>query len=181
MLKKMRINYYCWALIILFISVSIAMQVPGGAYSMEGIYITAPLIAAYIFWSYRVFNRDDRTQATIFCDNFFKISVSFLLGILLSLIFQSNNVDVRGWWPLIIGLVCLTGLLFALLFSSALVLVSHNNHYTTGFSFVIILMISLVYFLQRIESIDLFYPLLGLLLLFHFLIVFIRYLLEYKK
>lgn len=139
-----RFNIYSWVIFIIYLTVVTTMEYFSYKFSLESIYLSLPLIIAFIFWSERtelVISKHDSsiTKTDGFNRDFFLISFSFISGHLLSLLFQYNNSDAIGWWPLAIYFISAFGILFAFIFSLIALMLNNHKKYTLIYSLVIIL------------------------------------------
>lgn len=132
------LNKYSNTLIIAYIAAFVAMQIGAHSSIIEGL-TSLPIIIFVVVWSESFFDSVKKGQLllekTSFRRDMFLISYSFLLAFITALIFQVNNVDAKGWWPLIIILsgvyAIIGGLLFSLL---ALLLDKNHSLYTNIFA-----------------------------------------------
>jgi hypothetical protein len=171
-------NKYSWILLAIYTSVVFIMNYHTYTVSLEGVYLTLPLIIAMIIWSEKTASLINKTTQAMtkeesFQQDLFLISFSFILGILLSFIFNFKNSDVRGWWPLALYIITAFGIFFAFIFSLSGQMLSNHKKYTFVFFYLIILLISLLSFLPYIWPFsifgkkDFFYEYMGLLLAIH--------------
>ncbi|KTD15497.1 hypothetical protein Lgra_0163 [Legionella gratiana] len=132
------LNKYSNTLIITYIAAFVVMQIGSQSSIIEGL-VSLPIILFVVFWSERITDalKDSRLllEQTSFKRDMFLISYSCLIAFITALIFQVNNVDAKGWWPLIIILsgvyAIIGGLLFSLL---ALLLDKNHSFYTSIFA-----------------------------------------------
>jgi hypothetical protein len=150
-----RLNRYSWLLIIVFIGVIFSMEYPFFDHHnpFEGL-ISAPVIIVALYWSQKAgyLSQCDEGRTTknkAFFRDVYVISYSFVLGILLSLLFEHNNADARGWWPFIVGWLTIYGFLFASLFSCIAMLLNKHKNYTGIFAVGIVLSCSFMNFFPR--------------------------------
>jgi hypothetical protein len=174
------INKYSWFLLAIYTSVIFIMNYHTYIVSLEGFYLTIPLIIGVIIWSEKtssIINKATRTKSIeeIFQQDLFLISYSFILGSLLSFIFNFNNSDVRGWWPMALYIITYFGVLFAFIFSLSGKILNNHKKYTFAFFYLIIVLIPLLSFLPYIWPFsiygkrDFFYEAMSLLLGIHLL------------
>jgi hypothetical protein len=185
-----KLSKHSWLLIIAFICASMAMQYDTGHITFEGFYLSLPIVFFMVYWTeqtvFLVRMKDCQlTKQDSFKRDLFIISYSFLLAGLLSLLFQFNNADVRGWWPIFLYFNCLVGFIFAFVYSLiALLLLSHKN-YLVFFSSLIIFLITLIKFWPHtinflfIEKMECYYAIIISLLIIHITSVFVY--ISYKK
>jgi len=88
----------------------------------EGFYLSSPIIIIVIIWaemttSLHNSNNGAITKIEAFNQDLFLLTFSLISGELLSFLFQFNNVDLLGWWPVVINFVAIYGFLFAFAFS----------------------------------------------------------------
>lgn len=178
------LNSYSWSMIIAFIGAVIAMQYHT-VRSLEGFFLTLPLVITAIVWSELrapLLKADDSalTKKTTFYRDLFLITFSFLLSGFLSLWFEYNNSDVRGWWPLIVYFNGSYGILFAFIFSKiARFLPKNHKIYTFVFSFAIVVYVSFASFfpynlsILSLGRINTFFLVLCLLIALHLLFALI--------
>ncbi|ERH41135.1 hypothetical protein N750_17325 [Legionella pneumophila str. Leg01/53] len=74
---------------------------------LEGIFMTLPLVLAFVYWSQRnnkllLLNGSEITKKEGFKIDLFLITSSFLLAGFVSLMMDSNNSDLRDFWPFLI-------------------------------------------------------------------------------
>ena len=178
-------NKYSWILFLTYISVIFTMQYQATSGSWESIYMTSPLIVSFIFWSEKINFLIQKSSITLeksdsFRVDFFLISFSFLLGELLSFLFQFNNTDLRGWWGLALSFVTAYGILFSLIYSLFARLIDNHRKYTYIFSLMLIFWIlvdSLLTYGMPLSFFALdeaFYGFTGVLIIIHILICFIH-------
>lgn len=136
------LNGFSLFIIIAYLSASCVMEYCSPHILWEGIYISLPLICIFIYWSGTInhlITRTDSqlTQGDVFRRDFFLITYSFLLATIFSLLFQYDNSDVKGWWPFIMYLFTLYGLVFATLFSLIALMITNHKVYSVIFSLLI--------------------------------------------
>ena len=192
-----KLNRYSWLIIIFYLSGTLTMEslTYNSSVHFEGIYITLPIVLAFIYWSQKTSNilfmsgsktkKSDRFKIDLFL-----ITTSFLLAGLLSLIMDLNNIDLRGFWPFLIILISVYGFFFSAIYSIS-GLISNKNHknYTLIFASSIILIFSLLRFFPKnirfsnLIEIESFYALSIILLLINLVLMFVFYLKErmYKR
>ena len=174
------LNKYTWFLLTIYTSVIFIMNYHRSIVSLEGFYLTIPLIIGVIIWSEKtssIINKATQTKSKeeIFQQDLFLISYSFILGILLSFIFNFNNSDVRGWWPMALYFITFFGVLFAFIFSLSGKILNNHKKYTLAFFYLIIALIPLLSILPYIWPFsiygkrDFFYECMSLLLGIHLL------------
>ncbi|CDZ76135.1 hypothetical protein BN59_00401 [Legionella massiliensis] len=172
------LNRYSWSILIAFICANFSMQYHAPYVSFEGFLQTFPLIVLVVFRCERLAPLISQPEyhlnkQELFLRDSFILSFSFLLACLISLLFQYDNSDVRGWWSFIIYLFALYGLFFSLTFSIMALLIKNHKRYTLIFSFLIIFFISLGKFFPHyisiplIGEVDSFFAFAGSLLIFH--------------
>jgi hypothetical protein len=137
-----RFNIYSWAIFIIYVALVFFMETFSPRISLESIYLTVPLIGGLIFWSERLtplIRKPDSsiTKEEAFSRDFFLITFGILSGYMLYLVFQYNNSDARGWWPLVIYFIAARGVVFALLFSLFAMILNGHKKYTLIFTFVL--------------------------------------------
>ncbi|MEI6096163.1 MAG: hypothetical protein WCR08_12020 [Gammaproteobacteria bacterium] len=152
---------FSWAIISVFICSSFAMQYHTNDNYYEFFNIL-PLILAAVYWcekSAHLINSPEYKlkKESLFNRDLLILSVSFLLGCLISLCLAYNNSDAKGWWFFIIYFMTLYGLIFSFLFSIVALLIKNHKIYTFIFSFIILGVISLGNFLPH----DITLPLIG--------------------
>ncbi|QBS13491.1 hypothetical protein [Legionella geestiana] len=133
-----RLNYYSIALIGVYILAFIIMQYGGGNNWTEGLF-SLPVIAFIVFWSEKMTghlkHQKNRQSLMAFGRDVFIINYSVVFSFVASLIFQRNNVDARGWWPVLIIMSEFYAILFGLVFAVlALLLKTQHDKYTERFA-----------------------------------------------
>ncbi|MBY0544729.1 MAG: hypothetical protein K2Q14_04185 [Gammaproteobacteria bacterium] len=156
-----RFNIYSWVLFIIYLTVVTTMEYFSYKFSLESIYFSLPLMAAFIFWSERtilVIQKPDGsiTKTERFKRDLFLISFSFISGHLLSLLFQYNNSDALGWWPLAIYFISAFGILFAIIFSLIAMMLNNHKKYTLIYSITIILTLIFISLMMHLDSFSFF-------------------------
>lgn len=136
------INGLTWLMVIAFVSVIFTMEYFSPSILWEGILISSPLIIAAIMWSKKTsklmrIENDQPIKEGRFVQDLFLITYSFFLAVLFSLLFQYDNSDVKGWWPLIIYIMGFYGFVFALTFSLIALILDNHRTYSVVFSFII--------------------------------------------
>lgn len=136
------LNGLTWLIIVAFIAAIFTMVYFSPSILWEGIVISIPLIVIALFWSektgYLIKKEDDQlTKKEMFLQDLFLITYSFFLAVLFSLLFQYNNSDVKGWWPLIIYIMSFYGFVFALTFSLIALILNSHKIYSIIFSLII--------------------------------------------
>ena len=175
-----RLNGYSWSVIVAFIFASIAMEYNTYHLSLESTYLSLPLIFIAVYWCEHaaclVRSPDYKlTKIESFNRDLFAISFSFFLACLLSLLFQYNNSDAKGWWGLYIYYIGLYGLVFSFLFSLIALIIPSHKTYTLVFSFIIVSFLSVTKFYPSyvtvvfIGEIDSYFVITCSLLFGHFL------------
>jgi len=154
------------------------MQYHTANISLEGFFETLPLIVITIICCQKyvpLINQLDKNlnNSNTFRRDVFLLSYSFLLACLFSLILAYDNSDVRAWWPLIICMITLYGLLFSLIFSALALFIPAHKKYTIFVSFLIIILLSSGQFLPQyiplplLGNVETFFAITGLLIIFH--------------
>lgn len=110
---------------------------------LEGFYITLPLVLITLFLSQITCCSKNVSKkinwAIVLNKNIFFITYCFLIGGLISVIFNFNNIDLLGWWPLFLYLLYFSGLVFSLAFSIISWTIKYHNHiYNSVFYMVIV-------------------------------------------
>lgn len=140
------LNAFSWLIILTFFVASFLMEYFSNSRSLEGFIITLPLIIATVYWSensaYLLKKTDFQlTRGEVFRRDLFLIFFSFIASGLLSLLFQYNNSDMRGWWPLFMYTTSVYGLIFTVIFSYSALIVNNHKMYLIIFSFIISIII----------------------------------------
>ncbi|WP_174714453.1 hypothetical protein [Legionella sainthelensi] len=149
------LNKYSNALIITYIVAFVAMQIGTQSSIFDGL-TSLPIIILVVFWSESLSASDKKRNVHLekisFKRDLFIISYSCLISFITALIFQVNNVDAKGWWPLIIILSGVYAIIGGLLFS-LLALLLDKNHWlytnifaTTFFLGYVVLSLLPIYF-----------------------------------
>lgn len=139
-----RLNLCSWVLLVIYLIVLITMEYFSPRFSFESIYYSVPLITAWILWSEKttlIIKKSD-SQSTIreqFSRDLFLISFSIISGYLVSLLLQYDNSDLLAWWPIVIYLISIFGLIYAFLFSLIATLLNHHKKYIYVCCFVVLL------------------------------------------
>ncbi|MBA2651646.1 MAG: hypothetical protein H0U73_05195 [Tatlockia sp.] len=185
------LNRYSIALIGVYLAAVLIMEY-GSPFSnwKEGLGLTLPLIGLFLVWSEQITgplkkpeSRNDNFQRDLFIINYV-----FIFAVCASLLFQGNNVDARGWWPIFVIFSGLFGLGIALLFSVfALLLNKNHRYYTQGFAVILTLFLTFPNVMPSITKgftsfcgMDLFYFSLILLLGIHLVVCLSAYLVREK-
>ncbi|HAU0661265.1 TPA: hypothetical protein JBG89_11585 [Legionella pneumophila] len=182
-LKK--INRYTWLIIVCYLSGTLAMEYQTYKFSgpLEGVFMTFPLVMAFIYWSYKnnkifLLNSSEMTKKEAFKTDLFLISTSFLLAGFLSLMMDLDNSDLRAFWPFLIFFISIYGFIFSLIYAlSGLFLNENHTKYTLFFASAIMLIYSLISFLPRKigllngGEIEVFYALSIILLFLHLVFI----------
>lgn len=97
----------------------------------KAFYLSSPIIIIVIIWSeitnfLHNSNKVALTKIEAFNQDLFLLTFSLISGELLSFLFQFKNVDLLGWWPVVIDLMAIYGFLFAFVFS--LIALGLDNH-----------------------------------------------------
>lgn len=155
------LNRYSWLIITVYFIVSGAMEYFSYRVSLENIFLTLPLIATLVFWSEKTTfaNRktaNSMTKMEIFCRDLFIAEVGFICGYFLSLLFQYDNSDTLGMWPLAIYFSAFLGLLWAFVFSLIAMMLNEHNKYTFIFSSIIMLWLIIFSFLSHHKPFSIF-------------------------
>lgn len=151
-----RFNIYSWILFIIYVTVVTVMEYFSHTFSVENIYISLPLIAMFIIWSEKITLVIHITDKEVFNRDFFLISYSFISGNLISLLFQYNNSDTLGWWPLGIYIISVFGVVFAWLFSLIAMMLKNHKKYTLIFSMVLISVLIFISFMMHLEPLSIY-------------------------
>lgn len=145
-----RLNYYSIALIGVYILAFITMQYGASNNWTEGLF-SLPVIALVVLWSEKMTghlkHQKNRQPLMAFGRDVFIINYSVVFSFVASLIFQRNNVDARGWWPVLIIMSEFYAILFGLVFAVlAMLLKTQHDRYTDGFAQVMVIgFISLIF------------------------------------
>lgn len=180
-----QINRYTWLIIICYLSGSLAMEYQSYKLSVpfEGMFMTLPLVLAFIYWSQKnnkllFLKSSEITKKEGFKIDLFLITTPFLLAGFVSLMMDLNNSDLRAFWPFFIFFVSLFGFIFSLFYSlSGLAFIESHKKYTVFFSVVIMSIYSLLSFLPRrvgvfnLMEIETFYAIPILLLTLHLVFI----------
>lgn len=160
-IRMYRFNIYSWVIFIIYLTVVTTMEYFSYKFSLESIYSSLPLIMAFIFWSERTTLAIQKHDGSItkkeeFNRDLFLISFSFISGNLLSLLFQYNNSDTLGWWPLAIYFISAFGILFATIFSLIALMLNSHKGYTLICSLVLILNLMFISFMMHLDLLSIF-------------------------
>ena len=141
-----KLSRFSWGLAIVYLVAFLTMEYHSSN-QWEGFCFSIPLIIMTIIWSEKakkLIDMDDRiiTKKEAFRRDLFLIFYGFILSFLLSMLFEYDNADVLGWWPVILLLVSLYGMLFAVSFSLMALLLGNHKRYTVIFSIVILLLMT---------------------------------------
>lgn len=171
-----RLNHYSIILIITYILAFLAMQIGAQNSWIEGL-TSLPVIILTVLWSERVIPINNDLNRSTFNRDMFIIAYSCLLAFVASLIFQSNNVDARGWWPLVIVIGAMYGILIGLIYAAfATLLRKEHDSYTNKFGialflgYFVISLLPLYFNFASFSQTHLFISFIILLLGFHLLI-----------
>jgi hypothetical protein len=142
------LNAYSWSLIIAFIGVSFAMEHHSHSVPFEGFFMSLPLVSIVVYWSQKVapliyYEDDQLSKQSIFSRDLFLMNFGFILSCMISLLTQYDNSDARGWWPFILIIMSLYGLIFAFAFSLIALLLENHKTYLMVFSFITLVIFSL--------------------------------------
>ena len=156
-----RFNIYSWILFLIYLTVVTIMEYFSHTFSLENIYISIPLIAMFIFWSEKttlvIQKRDiSITNKEVFNRDLFFVSYSFISGNLISLLFQYNNSDTLGWWPLAIYIVSTFGVIYAFLFSLIAMTLKNHKKYTLIFSIVLISILIFISLMMHLNPLSIY-------------------------
>lgn len=176
-----QINRYTCLIIICYLSGTLAMEYQSYKLSVpfEGIFMTLPLVLAFIYWSQKnnkllFLSGSEITKKEGFKIDLFLITTSFLLAGFVSLMMDLNNSDLRSFWPFFIFFISVFGFIFSLIYSlSGLVFNESHKKYTLFFSVAIMSIYSLLSVFPRrigvfnLVEIETFYVIPILLLLLH--------------
>jgi len=176
-----RFNTYSSVLFIIYLIVVVTMEYFSYKFSLENIYFSLPLIAAFIFWSEKkafLIQRPDSsiTKTERYSRDFFLISFSFICGYLLSLLFLYDNSDTIGWWSFGIYVISVFGILFASIFSLFAMMLNNHKMYTLIYSITLILTLLFFGFIMHFDNFsffakdETFYSTFLLLLVIHLLL-----------
>jgi hypothetical protein len=129
--------------------------------SLESIYLTVPLIGGLIFWSEKLTPLIQKPDSSItkteeFFRDFFLITYGVLSGYMLYLVFQYNNTDARGWWPLVIYFITARGIIFAFFFSLLAMIFNGHKKYTLFFTFALILLLMFISYMEYLYPMSFF-------------------------
>lgn len=154
-------NKYSWTLVSIYIIAMATMEYFSYQFSWESIFFSLPLIAAFICWSESMVTVLKKPQGFItksegFHRDLFLISFSFISGELLSLLFQYNNSDVLGWWPIAIYFISAFGILFAVVFSLIALILDNHKSYTLIYSITIIVILLFTSFMTHLDPFSFF-------------------------
>lgn len=152
-----RLNNYSIALISVYILAFIIMSYGDPlTYWTQGLF-SLSVIVLVILWSEKMTShlkhQKNRQPLMAFGRDVFIINYSVVFCFVASLIFQRNNVDVRGWWPVIIILSELYAIIFGLVFAVlAKLLKTQHDRYTDGFAQVMVIGFIALVFLPHYPS-----------------------------
>lgn len=148
-------NRYTWLILVCYFSGVMAIERGSMGRPIEGILLTLPLISFYLYWSvlYTRFllTKEKLSRISLFYLDVFLISTGFLIAGLFMMMLDSNNTDLRGWWPLVIALYIFYGLGSSIIYAVIALPITRKYHrrYTVIFSGVLILMLSAGIYLPR--------------------------------
>jgi hypothetical protein len=136
------LNIFSWVILIAFLCASLVMQVYPNGFSFEGPFFSLPVICLMVYWSekearFLKVNDSELTSRNKFHRNFFITAFSMNMGSLISLLFQYNNSDVRGIWPIAIYYTFFSTTIFSILYSMISYILPTHKQYTFVFSFII--------------------------------------------
>ena len=181
-IKLIFLNKYSWLLIVVYI---LASYVMGSFYRtnfLQGFFISLPLVMLVIFLcqisaDLTISASKKHHSTNMFIKNILLITYCFLFGSILFVIFNRNNPDVGGWWPLFLYVMYFYGLIFSLIFSLISYCLNYYNlTYNSFFYAMIILSLSILkIFPPYIEipylgKIDILFIILSTLLMTHLLL-----------
>lgn len=154
-------NIYSQVLVIIYLTVLTTMEYFSYRFSFESIYVGFPLIASFIYWSDRmglVIDKPDGslTKGERFNLDLFLISFTFISGYLLSLLFQYNNSDTLGWWPIAIYFIAAFGILFAFIFSITAMILNNHIKYTLFYSATLVITLMFISFMTYLNPVSFF-------------------------
>lgn len=177
-IKKNHRNFISPALFVLFtvflfFSSLLAMRYSSASSLIEDIFFSIPVFWIFLIWflkSYRLVfgNESDQTSKDIFIRDIFIISYGFYCAALISMVFQYNNIDLKGWWPFYLYLCSLTGLIFAVCFSLVAKFNKYHKFYTNCFALLIILVFSNIWFFPKSLTV----PIIGVIDFYWIIILF---------
>ncbi|WP_207386009.1 hypothetical protein [Legionella gresilensis] len=153
-----RFNHYSIALIIAYILAYIVMQIDSQSSWYEGL-SSLPFIALAVIWSEKIIKQERAysDKIIIFKRDMFIVSYGCLLAFVTSLIFQSNNVDARSWWPVIIILGAIYAILFGFIFAIfARLLKDEHSSYSKTFATVLFVGYAIITWLPPFISFNYF-------------------------
>ena len=154
-------NIYSAALVIIYLALLATMEYFSYRFSWEYIYFSLPLIASFVYWSFKmrpVCNKPDGslTKREGFNRDFFLISFSFISGQLLSLLLHYNNSDAHALWPISLYLITIFGMLFAFVFSFVAMMLNNHSKYTFFYSLTIVFFLIFTSLMMRIDPLSFF-------------------------
>lgn len=137
-----QLNRYSIAFIGVYFAAVFVMLYGSATNWSEGIIMTLPLIIMIVVWSEllttRLSYKRSVSTADSFQRDFFIISYATLFAVMVSLLGEHNNTDAKGWWPLLIIIFELYGLVLGVVFASlALLLDRQHFRYTLIFAVVL--------------------------------------------
>ncbi|CBJ10438.1 hypothetical protein LLO_0112 [Legionella longbeachae NSW150] len=134
-----QLNRYSTALIFVYLSAVFIMVYGSPINWSEGLTMTLPLITVVIFWSEILTSRLNLKKSVSTLDSFhrdlFIINYATLFAFIASLLIEHNNPDAKGWWPLLIIVAELYGIVLGSVF--ALLLDRKHFKYTLIFAVVL--------------------------------------------
>lgn len=177
------LNIFSWVILVTYLCVSFIMQVYPSGVSLEGPLFTLPVICLMMYWSEKkacLLKKHDSklTKKNKFQRNFFIIFFAINIGSFISLIFQYNNSDIRGIWPISTYFTFFCSIAFSLLFSIISYALPIRKSYLVAFSFVIFTIFSISKFwpyymaVPYIGQINFYTVVMMLLILIHLLFSF---------
>lgn len=158
---------------LLFICLLVSIQI-GAKVDWLNSFLSFSLVSLFLLLSQAFQNKCSKSS---FCYDFLSVSYGFLLALIVSLLFKSQNTDVRSWWPILIilGIVYanIMGLIYSLI---ALFLTRPHIWYTNIFAVVLFLGYLIQNWLpfyvdvKGLGLFNLFYLFISLILLMHLLV-----------
>ncbi|CEK10127.1 conserved membrane protein of unknown function [Legionella hackeliae] len=137
------LNRYSWLILLAYLGATFSMQLDSHKFSFEAFLFGLSLILIMVYWSEYAAPSEKVDESKIdkievFLRDLFLISYSLMLGDILSLLFQYDNSDMRGWWTFFLYFSFLCNVVFAFAFSLIASMMRNHKMYTIIFSCILL-------------------------------------------
>jgi hypothetical protein len=142
-------NAFSWATLLLYLLGTTVIERGSRSIPFEGVIMTLPLLFFYLYWSQEnsIFLKQNKlieSRLSASQLDVFLMSASVLISSFIMLVINSNNTDLRGWWPFVLYFSGFYGLVFGSIYALISVVLLKVNHKQHTFLFAALSLLALI-------------------------------------